>query len=82
MKADGEQRYSSTHSSLQPLDGGEWSVSCLIRFTSGKELCYPLYRRLGGLQSWSGQFGEQKNLMPIPGFEPQAFQPIDFHGIT
>jgi hypothetical protein len=76
------QRYSSTHSSLQPLDGGGWSVSCLDHFTPGKEPRYPLSRRLGGLQSWSGDFGEEKILMPLPGFEPQAVQPIDFHSET
>jgi hypothetical protein len=37
------------------LDGGEWSVSLLGRFTpSGKSPFSPLDRRLGGPQSRSG----------------------------
>jgi hypothetical protein len=33
---------------------------------------YPLNRKLGGPQSQSGQFGGEKNLVPLPGFEPLA----------
>ena len=32
---------------------------------------YPLRRRLGGLQGRSGRCGEEKNSLPLPGFEPQ-----------
>jgi hypothetical protein len=31
--------------------------------------CYPLDRRLGGLQSRSGRGGEEKNSQPLPGIE-------------
>jgi hypothetical protein len=30
-----------------------------------------LYRRLGGSQSRSGRYGEERNLLPLPGIEPQ-----------
>jgi hypothetical protein len=46
------------------LVGGEWSVSRSCRFTPGKEPRYPFYRRLGGPQSRSGQYGEVKILDP------------------
>jgi hypothetical protein len=42
------------------LDGGEWSASRPYRFTPEKEYRYPLNRRLGGPQSRSGRFGEEK----------------------
>ena len=34
---------------------------------------YPLYRRLGGPQGWSGRGAE--NLAPPPGFDPRSVQP-------
>ena len=34
---------------------------------------YPLYRRLGGSQDWSGQ--SRKILLP-PGFDPWTVQPV------
>jgi hypothetical protein len=51
--------------STQHLDGGEWSTShldrCIPREIAPK---YPLDRRLGGPQSWSGRYGEEKILTP------------------
>jgi len=38
---------------------------------SGKEPWYLLDRRLDGLQSRSGSFGEQKGLLSVPEFEPR-----------
>lgn len=32
---------------------------------SGKELRYPLNRRLGGPQGWAGPFGERKNILVL-----------------
>jgi hypothetical protein len=32
---------------------------------------YPLNRRLGALQSYSGRFGEEKNILPLPEIEPR-----------
>jgi hypothetical protein len=50
------------------------SCQCLTRLW-GIPSHYPLNRVLGGPQSWSGHFGEQKNLLPLPGIEAQAIQP-------
>jgi hypothetical protein len=49
------------------LVGGEWSTTCS---TSGKETQYPLNSRLGGPQSRSGHFREQKISFRLPGFKP------------
>jgi hypothetical protein len=35
---------------------------------------YPLNRRLGGPQSWPGCYEEQKNFLPLWGFEPRTVQ--------
>jgi len=53
------------------LDGGEWSA-----LPPGKNPCYPLSRRLGGLQSRSGRGGEEKNSWLLPGIEPPFIQPV------
>jgi hypothetical protein len=37
---------------------------------------YPLYRGLGGPQSQSERFGEEKIILPLPGFEPQNVQSV------
>jgi len=37
---------------------------------------YLLNRRLGGLQGQSGHFGKDKNLLSLPGFEPQIIHSI------
>jgi hypothetical protein len=42
---------------------------------SGTEPHYPQNWRLGGHQSWSGHFGNEKNLFPLPGIEPRIVQP-------
>jgi len=47
------------------LDGGGWSMPFPSHFTSGKEVWYSLYRRLGGLQ---GQFKQMSKISPLPGF--------------
>jgi len=46
----------------------ERSALDLGHFMSGKLGWYPFNRRLGGPQSWSGCFNEEKNLLPLPGF--------------
>jgi hypothetical protein len=43
------------------LNGGEWSASRPCRFTPGKRPRYPLCRRLGGPQTLSERYGEEKN---------------------
>jgi hypothetical protein len=55
-----EERYSSN--SVSVLGGGEWSASSPGRaLAQGKGPRYPLYRRLGGPQSWSGNRSYRKN---------------------
>jgi hypothetical protein len=41
----------------------------------GKNPQYTLAGRLGGLQSESGCCGIEKNLLPLPGIEPQPSSP-------
>ena len=40
----------------------------------GKKHRYPFNTRLGGPQSRSERFGEDKNLVSLPGFEPRIIQ--------
>jgi hypothetical protein len=65
----GEWRYSSTHSLTSALDGGKWSTLRPPALPPGKSPRYPLDRRLGGPQSWSGRGGEEKNSQPQPAIE-------------
>jgi hypothetical protein len=51
-------------------------LHALAALPPGKEPQYPLDRRLGGLQSWSGRGGEAKNSQPLPGLEPLIIKPI------
>ena len=48
------------------------SVTPRPLFTRGKD-GYPLYRRLGGPQGWSGQV---RKISPPPGFDPRTVQPV------
>jgi hypothetical protein len=48
----------------------------LATFTHRREPRYPLNRRLAGLQTQSGHFGEEKNLLILLGFKPRIIQPI------
>jgi hypothetical protein len=34
------------------------------------------YRRLGGLQSWSGHYEKEKNFLPLFGINLQLVQPV------
>jgi hypothetical protein len=65
----GEWRYSSTFIDL----GTRWrwvvSFTPLQLYPWRRSLWYPLDRRQGGPQSWSGHCGEEKNLA-LPGTEP------------
>jgi hypothetical protein len=42
----------------------------------GKYPWCPLNMKLGGPQSRSGSFGEEKNILTLPGYETQTVQPI------
>jgi hypothetical protein len=58
------------------LDADEWLTSRSGRFTPGNEPRQPLNRKLDGPQSRSGRFGEDTNLLPLPGFEPRTVRPV------
>jgi hypothetical protein len=45
------------------------SLTPLPHYHWGNCSWYPLYRRLGGPQSRSGRYGEEKNLLPLPRIE-------------
>jgi len=51
-------------------------LHALVPLPLGKNPKNPLNRRVGWPQSQSRCFGEEKNLLPIPGFESQTFQLI------
>lgn len=48
------------------LDGDDWWTSRPGRFVPRKELRYALSERLGESQIQSGNFGEKKNIFPLP----------------
>jgi hypothetical protein len=56
------------------LDGGEWLTSRSGCFIPGKEPWYPPNRRLGGRQSRSGHFGEDKDLLKVGVYAVQLFK--------
>jgi hypothetical protein len=58
------------------LDDGEWLTSRSRRYILRKESRNTLNRRLGGTHSRSGRFGEEKNLLPLPGFELRTVQTV------
>jgi hypothetical protein len=59
----GEVRYSSYSFLTAALDGDEWSASRPGRALAlGEDPLYPLDRRLGGSQSWSGHEARGKAL--------------------
>jgi hypothetical protein len=43
----------------------EWSASRPGHLTPRESHWYPLYKRLGGPQCWSGRGGEEKNSQPF-----------------
>jgi len=49
---------------------GEWSASRPDRSLTPRKIRYPLYRRLGGPQGWSGQVRKTQ------GFDPRTVQPV------
>ena len=48
---------------------GGWLTPRHGRFTSGKETRYPLYRREGGTQGWSGRV---RKILTPPEFDPRT----------
>ena len=71
--SEGEQRYSSPLSLTSALDGGGWLTPLPGRFTPGKEIRYPFYRRLGWPQGLSGPV---RKISPAPGFDLLTIQLI------
>ena len=55
------------------LEGSEGSVSCPSHSLPSGKTRYPLYRRLGGPQGWSGHVWK---ISPSLGFDPQTIQPV------
>jgi hypothetical protein len=53
--------------------GMGWLAPHPGRFTPRKETRYPLYRRLGGPQGWSGRL---RKILPPLGFDPRTIQPV------
>jgi hypothetical protein len=62
--------YSSTLSSTSALDGGGWLMLRTSRFTTGNN---PWYRRQGASH---GRTGQGKKILPPPGFDPRAVEPV------
>jgi hypothetical protein len=60
--------------SVSALDGGEWSTWGPGRVTPEKKPPHSRDRRLDGLQSWSGRFGEEIILLPLSRIEPRLVQ--------
>jgi hypothetical protein len=63
------QLYSSMTAALE---GGEWSAARPGRTLPPGKTRYPLYRRLGGPQDWSGR---AENLVPT-GIRSRTVQPV------
>lgn len=51
-------------------------LNTLVTLSPWEEYWYPLNKRLGGRQSWSGCFGKKNNLLSLPGIEPHNVQPV------
>jgi hypothetical protein len=58
---------------LHQMGGGGVSTPCPSCITSGKETWYPLYKKLGGPQGWSGWMWK---ISSLPGLDLQTIQPI------
>jgi hypothetical protein len=69
---EGEKRYSSTLPSTSALDGVGGQRNAPVALPPGKTR-YPLYRRLGGSQSRSGQV---RKISPSTGFDHRTLQPV------
>jgi hypothetical protein len=67
------QTYSTTLSLILAVDGGGGLKTTLRPLIPEKEIWYPLYKRLGGPQGWSGQV---RNISPTTWFDPRTVQPL------
>jgi hypothetical protein len=69
---EGEYRYSSTlslTSAIDEVDGQRHAPAAL----PPRKTRYPLYKRLGGPQSW---YGQVQKISPPPRFDPRTVQPV------
>jgi hypothetical protein len=60
------------------LEGSEWLISSLDRFTTWKVILYPLNSSLYGYQSCSERYEEDKRLFSLPGFQTTIFQTVEY----
>ena len=60
---------------ISKLDGVEWLNSRPGPSTSWAGFLYVLSRKVSKPQSHFGHFGEHKNLLHLPGFEPRTVHP-------
>jgi hypothetical protein len=63
MKTYGEMEVQIHEFLTLALDGGEWLASCPCHFTPRERT--PINRKLGGLLSWFGHGGKEKNSLPM-----------------
>jgi len=57
-------------------DGSEWLTSRPGRFAPGKEPRYTFNGILDGPRFVLGVFGEEKYVLPQPGFQTRTVQPV------
>jgi hypothetical protein len=60
---------------ISALDGVSSQIHAPTALPKTKSPRYPLDRSLGRPQSRSERFGEEKNLLPLPGIESQPSSP-------
>jgi len=77
LRRTGEKEVKLRSFEALELEGFEWSALCPNRFTPwGKIPSFPLSKRIGGLQGRYGVFGQNKNLVPLPGCEYRIVHPV------
>jgi hypothetical protein len=77
LRRTGEEEVQLLSFEALELEGFEWSALCPNRFTPwGKIPSFPLNKRTGALQGRCGVFGQNKNLVPLPGCEYRIVHPV------
>lgn len=66
---------SHTDSWGTPAKARSVATRCPGPLTPGEGSNYSLNKKLGGPHMWAGQFGEEENFLPPPGFEPRIISP-------
>ena len=70
-----EEQCSSTPSLTSALYGGGWPTPRPRRFTPEMSR-YPLYRKVGGPQGWTGRV---RKISPLPGLDPGPVETVASH---